>query len=50
MKSFYIYGCDEDLPTGIKKNGSGGCTVSFKKRGGLQAAWQLAQQCAKWQS
>ncbi len=47
-QSFYIYGCDEDLPSPLKRNSSGGCTVTFKKRGGIEAAWSMAKTIAKW--
>ena len=48
--SFYIYGVpkETDLPEGLQLNSSNGCTVSFKKRGGLVAAWQLAKSVANW--
>ena len=48
VKSFYVYGCGQDLPGGLKRNGNLGCTISFKKRGGIDAAWKLAKECAKW--
>ena len=47
-QSFYIYGCDEELPAGLKRNSSLGVTVSFRKRGGIEAAWVLAKEVAKW--
>lgn len=48
-KSFYVYGCGgEGLPEGLTANGASCCTISFKKRGGVEKAWELAKQCAKW--
>ena len=48
--SFYIYAVPKEtqLPEGCQLNSSSGCTVSFKKRGGIAAAWQLAKTIAKW--
>ena len=50
--SFYIYAVPKEttLPEGcgLQLNSSNGCTVSFKKRGGLAAAWQLAKTIANW--
>ncbi|CAL1142603.1 unnamed protein product, partial [Cladocopium goreaui] len=47
--SFYIYGVpgDRKLPEGLTLNGSMGCTISIKKRGGLPQAWALAKVVAK---
>lgn len=46
-----MYGCDSaSLPAdaGLSVNKAGGCTVTFKKRGGVDAAWALAKAVAKW--
>ena len=48
-KSFYIYGCSpEQIPdgSGLSCNGASGVTVTFKKRGGVDASWSLAQKVA----
>lgn len=50
--SFYIYAVPKEtkLPggCGLQLNGSSGFTASFKKRGGIAAAWQLAKTIANW--
>ena len=46
-----MYGCHgSDIPvdSGLSANGAGGCTVTFKKRGGISSAWPLAKLVAKW--
>jgi len=50
-KSFYVYGCGKDsLPegSGLTANKSDGCTITFKKRGGVSQAWTLTKQVARW--
>ena len=49
-KSFYIYGCGDNFPegSGLTANKSDGCTITFKKRGGVQKAWDLTKQVAKY--
>ena len=49
-QSFYVYGVGENLPEGLKRNANGGVTISFRKRGGVVAAWSLAKKVAKWES
>ena len=49
-QSFYVYGVDESLPKDLKRNSNGGVTISFRKRGGVEAAWSLAKIAAKWES
>ena len=48
-KSFYVYGVTKgDLPDGIKGNSSDGCTITFKKRGGILNAWNLTKKVARY--
>ena len=51
MKSFYVYGCEaKDVPkdSGLQVNSANGCTISFKKRGGIKTAFDLAKKIARW--